>query len=71
MTEEEEMDASWEPWETEAMTNLNITDLQGAAVSAPFAAYAPTFGQAKVSMKLHLGILLRQHGYHPSWLRED
>lgn len=66
-----EMEALWEPWETAATSYMEVSDSEGKSVLSPFTAYAPTFQQARLSMKLHLGILLREEGYHPSWLRED
>lgn len=69
MTDEELIDSSWEPWVTEVAAFLEVTDSDGSSSYTPFSACAPTFEQAKNSMKIHLGMCLRQQGYSPAWIR--
>lgn len=71
MTDDEEMESTWEPWETEASTYLIVKDTEGTSVRTPFSAYAGTFSEAKTTMLVHLGWLLLEHGYFPSWIKRS
>lgn len=70
VTDYSHFEEDWDPWGSTAYSDLTVTDINGVTASSPFKAHAATFHQARLTMKLHFGVLLREHGYRPAWLKE-
>ena len=67
---EEAIEENWEPWRTQLLCFPTVSNEQGGSASFPVVVCAPTFEQAKTTVQVHVGVVLRKHGIIPEWLKD-